>query len=182
MSRTRNRFATAAVGAAGLFSAVLALSPTAAADPVTPTIPGVPGLDIMQQIVASPASAPQLLQSAMAALTGIPATPTMPTAPAPAAGASAGLPQPAAAVVPTAELNLPTVPGLPVQLPAQLSLPGDLASLVPGFVPMPNLGAKPAAVGTIPATGMPGAVTPAAAAAVPGATGLAALFPTAALP
>ncbi len=177
MSRTRNRFATAAVGAAGLFSAVLALSPTAAADPVTPTIPGVPGLDIVQQIVASPASAPQLLQSAMAALTGIPATPTMPTAPAPA-----GLPQPAAAVVPTAELNLPTVPGLPVQLPAQLSLPGDLASLVPGFVPMPNLGAKPAAVGTIPATGMPGAVTPAAAAAVPGATGLAALFPTAALP
>lgn len=179
MSRTRNRFATAAVGAAGLFSAVLALSPTAAADPVTPTIPGVPGLDIVQQIVASPASAPQLLQSAMSALTGIPATPT---APAPAAGASAGLPQPAAAVVPTAELNLPTVPGLPVQLPAQLSLPGDLASLVPGFVPMPNLGAKPAAVGTIPATGMPGAVTPAAAAAVPGATGLAALFPTAALP
>jgi len=129
--------------------------------------------------VASPASAPQLLQSAMSALTGIPATPT---APAPAAGASVGLPQPAAAVVPTAQLNLPTVPGLPVQLPAQLSLPGDLASLVPGVIPMPNLGAKPAAVGTIPATGMPGAVTPAAAAAMPGATGLAALFPTAALP
>src|ERR1700694_270176 len=203
MSQIRNRIAIAVGAGAGLCSALLALSPTAAADPALPTIPGLPGL--VQQIAASPASVPQLLQSAASALAGVPAAPAQaapaasaaislpqPATPAPAATAAVALPQPATPVpaavaatapgqlVPSAQLDLPTVPGLPLSLPSQLSLPGALASLVPGGIPMPNLGAKPAAAAVTPAAALPGAVAPAAVA--PGRTGLEGLFPVSALP
>jgi hypothetical protein len=179
MSRMRNRLAIPAVAAAGVFAAALALSPTAAADPATPTNPGVPGLDTLQQFVSS-VGVPQLLQSAASALGGVPAT--VPTPP-PVASAAVNLPQattpatqaPAsgpAKLVPTADVNLPTVPGLPVPLPAQLSLPGDLGSAVPGPVPLPNLAPQPAAA---PAA-------PPAAAAAPGASVLPPLLPLSGLP
>jgi hypothetical protein len=59
---------------------------------------------------------------------GIPGlTPTVPAAAAPAAGPAGLLPQ--------AQLNLPQMPFLPVPLPQQISLPGDLTSLMTGGVP-----------------------------------------------
>ena len=196
MSRTRNRFATAAVAAAGLFSAVLALSPTAAADPAAPTSPGVPGLDVLQQF-ASPPSVSQLLQSAASVLNGGNATATpaaaAPTAigalsPQPAAsapGASTVVTRPLPAVgavsspatggagsVPRAPLNLPPGAAVPAPPPSQfqLSLPGNLSSLVPGGVLPPNLGTNPVAAPAPSAT------------AVPRQTGPAAPFPISVLP
>ncbi|GBE64397.1 hypothetical protein MFM001_08590 [Mycobacterium sp. MFM001] len=62
--------------------------------------------------------------------TGIPGlTPAVP-ATAPATGPAQMMPQ--------AQLNLPQVPFSPVPLPQHLSLPGDLASLAPGGVPVPK--------------------------------------------
>jgi hypothetical protein len=49
-----------------------------------------------------------------------------------------------AQLLPQAQFDLPQVPFLPVPLPQQLSLPGDLASLTPGGVPMPR-GIQPSA-------------------------------------
>ena len=55
-------------------------------------------------------------------------TPTVPAAAAPATGPAGLLPQ--------AQLNLPQMPFLPVPLPQQVSLPGDLTSLITGGVPV----------------------------------------------
>jgi hypothetical protein len=40
--------------------------------------------------------------------------------------------------MPQAQLGLPQVPFLGVPLPQQVSLPGDLASLAPGGLPIPR--------------------------------------------
>lgn len=187
VSRTRIRNASTAVAAAGLFSVVVALSPTAAADPATPTSPGVPGLDTVQQLAASAAGMAQSVQSAASAIAGVPATPATPAAPPPLASAAVTVPQAAAAsalqngsanAVPAGQVNLPTVPGLPVPLLDKFSLPGDLASLVRGGVPVPNLGVQPAAAAATPTSTAPGT----AAGAAPAPTGLAALLPISALP
>jgi hypothetical protein len=191
MSRTRNRFVISAVAAAGLFAGVLAMSPTAVADPAAPLIPGVPGANMLQQL------APQLLQSFAAAFLGNPAAPAAVPA-APAAGAAVDLPQAAPAAVPaavpaapatgadglipTAQVDLPSVPGLPVPLPSQLSLPGDLAALAPGGLPMPDLAAKPAAAAMAPAAAAPAAVAPVATAAAPAESAIASFFPVSGLP
>src|SRR6185503_831643 len=94
--------------------------------------------------------------------------------------AAAAAPAPAAgALLPSADVNLPQVPFLPVPLPQQMSFPGDITSLLPVALPgvsVPDLAAKPAAAA---------ATAPAAAAlpAVPGAGALAPLLmPTAGLP
>jgi hypothetical protein len=73
-----------------------------------------------------------------------------PTVPAPAAAApvtgSAGL-------TPSAQLDLPQIPFLPVPLPQQVSLPGDLTSLVTGGAPTSRGVASPStAVASGPAT------------------------------
>lgn len=87
-----------------------------------------PGLGIPGLTPTLPAPA-----STTPGLTGIPGlTPTVPAASAPAAGPAGLLPQ--------AQLNLPQLPFLPVPLPQQISLPGDLTSLVNGGVPAtPNV-------------------------------------------
>jgi hypothetical protein len=82
-----------------------------------------PGLGIPGLTPTLPAPA-----STTPGLTGIPGlTPTVPAASTPAAGPAGLLPQ--------AQLNLPQLPFLPVPLPQQISLPGDLTSLVNGGVP-----------------------------------------------
>ncbi len=76
---------------------------------------------------------------------GIPGlTPTVsaPTSPAPGLGipgltptVPAAAPTGPAGLLPQAQLNLPQMPFLPVPLPQQISLPGDLTSLMTGGVP-----------------------------------------------
>jgi hypothetical protein len=201
MSSITNRFAATAVAAAGLCSAVLVLCPSASADPTTPANPAVPGLNMVQQLAAAPGPAiTGLLQSAAGALGGVPATPAAPSAatasvslpqpatPPPAAAASVTLPQPASAAaaaapvagsaptVPTAEVNLPNIAGVPLPLPQQLSVPADLAALIPGGLQLPNLGAKPAT------TALNSAVTAPARAAAPAQNPLGSLLPLSALP
>ena len=72
MPRITKLFAANAIAAAGLCSAALALSPSAAADPagVSPAVPGVPALNMLQQFATNPASAAALLQTAATALGG----------------------------------------------------------------------------------------------------------------
>ena len=108
--------ATSAVpGATSLIPGTTSAAP--AATSATPGL-GIPGLTPTLPAPAAPASG----------LTGIPGlTPTVPAAPAPATGPAGLLPQ--------AQLNLPQMPFLPVPLPQQISLPGDLTSLLTGGVP-----------------------------------------------
>jgi hypothetical protein len=73
-----------------------------------------------------------------------------PTLPAPAAAAPVTGP---AGLTPSAQLNLPQMPFLPVPLPQQVSLPGDLTALAPGGVPMPRGVTQPSTtVASVPAT------------------------------
>lgn len=93
--------------------------PSAAAVPgATSAVPGATSL--------FPGASPAATSAAPGL--GIPGlTPTVPAAAAPAAGPAGLLPQ--------AQLNLPQMPFLPVPLPQQISLPGDLTSLITGGVP-----------------------------------------------
>jgi hypothetical protein len=171
MSRIGTRTATIAAAAGGLFTALVALSPTAAADPAA--APGLPGIDVVQQLANAPAIASQFLQSAASILAPKPAaTPAAPasSAPpaAPTASASLNLPQnplaqnpltqnpltqnPISApmnslvgTVPPGQVNLPaSIPVAP--LLSQLGLPANLSGLG-----IPNLGATPGAPATAPA-------------------------------
>jgi hypothetical protein len=138
----------------GASSLVPGASPASTA--ATPGL-GIPGLTPTLPAPATPASG----------LTGIPGlTPTVPAATTPAAGPAGLLPQ--------AQLNLPQMPFLPVPLPQQISLPGDLTALVNGGVP-----ASPA-----PAVGSAGLLPiPAAApATAPVSTPNPLLFPVSGLP
>ncbi len=170
MSHIGTRIAVIAAGAAGLSAALLALSPTASAEPVPAPSPTLPGLDMLQKI-AGPGGINQVLQTAAAIFA--PAPPAQaPLAPPPTAAIT--LPQPAAAAgaVPTGQLNVPPAPGLPVALPNQLSFPGDLTALIPG-------GLVPGAA-TAPGIAAPGIAAPGPAA--PGQLGIPALNPVAGLP
>jgi hypothetical protein len=101
----------------GATSLVPGLPGTApAATTATPGL-GIPGLTPTLPAPAAPAPG----------IAGIPGlTPTGPAA-APAAGPAGLLPQ--------AQLNLPQMPFLGVPLPQQISLPGDLTTLLTGGVP-----------------------------------------------
>ncbi|WP_142389925.1 hypothetical protein, partial [Mycobacterium sp. shizuoka-1] len=145
MPRLSKLFAANAIAAAGLCSAALALSPSAAADPgVSPAVPGVPALNMLQQFVTNPAAAAGVLQSAATALSGASAlTGTPSTLPvSPIGGAPATLPvspiagapatAPAASPVPGGSVTAPLIPLL-----NQLGVPGDLANLTPSNVPFP---------------------------------------------
>ncbi len=95
-----------------------------AATTATPGL-GIPGLTQTLPAPAAPASP----------ITGIPGlTPTVPAA-APTTGPAGLLPQ--------AQLNLPQMPFLPVPLPQQISLPGDLTALATGGVPASAPAAAP---------------------------------------
>jgi hypothetical protein len=162
--------------------------------PAPGPVPSVPGLNMLTQLI-NPSNAPQLLQAATsmfnpkpAAASVAPAAAAAPAAPAPLATASLNLPQVPGTVpavqaptlgnsgdlptgaLPSSQLTLPNVPGLPMPLPQALSFPGDLAALMPGA---PGAAAHPASA-TAPAV-------PAASATSP-MPGLGALFPTSALP
>ena len=95
MPRISKLLAANIIGAAGLCSVALALSPSAAADPgVSPAMPGLPGLTMLQQFATNPASAAALLQTAATALSGATALTGAPsTLPvSPIGGAPATLP------------------------------------------------------------------------------------------
>jgi hypothetical protein len=106
-------------GATSAIPRATSLIPGAAAPAATSATPGlgIPGLT--PTVPAPAATAP--------GIPGIPGlTPTVPAA-APTTGPAGLLPQ--------AQLNLPQMPFLPVPLPQQISLPGDLTSLMTGGVP-----------------------------------------------
>ncbi len=152
--------ATTTPGATSLLPGLA--SPTPAATSATPGL-GIPGL-------TSPA--PAATSTPGLSLPGL--TPAVPAAAAPAANPAGMLPQ--------AQLNLPQIPGLPFPLPQQVSLPGDLTSLLTG---------SPLSSGLASAAGIPAAAAPAAlpaatlplatAPVLPAAAG-ASLFPVSALP
>ncbi|ORV06412.1 hypothetical protein [Mycobacterium celatum] len=99
--------------------------------PGASSVPGtgslIPGANSLVSGATTPVSG---TAPAAPGTTGIPGlTPAVP-ATAPATGPAQMMPQ--------AQLNLPQVPFSPVPLPQHLSLPGDLASLAPGGVPVPR--------------------------------------------
>jgi hypothetical protein len=92
-------------------------------------------------------------------------------------------------MLPQAQLNLPQIPGLPFPLPQQVSLPGDLTSLLGGGSPLTSGLASAAGVpaaalpaASLPAASLPAASLPLAAAPVLPAAAGASLFPVSALP
>jgi hypothetical protein len=129
------------------------------AAPAAPTL-GLPGFTQPAAAAAGPTPGlPGFTQPAAAATTpglGIPGL----TQPAVAAAAPATGP---AGMLPQAQLNLPQMPFLPLPLPSQVSLPGDLTSLFSG--------AAPATTPSVPLS-----------AAAPVASPSALLFPVSALP
>ncbi|WP_179471720.1 hypothetical protein [Mycolicibacterium vinylchloridicum] len=202
MPRISKLFAANAIAAAGLCSAALALSPSAAADPgVSPAVPGVPALNMLQQFATNPASAAALLQtfgtalSGASALTGAPSTlPVSPIGGAPATlpvspiGGVPAAPAPVAAPAPAAG----GIAGPIIPLLNQLGVPGDLANLTPSNVPFPvkigdNLAVgnpapiAPVATEVAGPAGVPPASSPVAP-TTPGGAGIGQLLPLSALP
>ena len=158
MSRFTKLFAANAIAAAGLGAAAIALSPSAAADPIIPPVPSVPGLGMIQQLASNPAGVGAVLQTAASALSGAssiiggpaatpilggpaatpilggPAAGTLPVSPIdmtgalPAAPAAAGV----TPMIPTQTLGQTVLPML-----NQFGIPGSLASLAPSNMPFP---------------------------------------------
>jgi hypothetical protein len=137
-------------GATSALPGATSLFPGAAAPAATSATPGlgIPGLT--PTVPAATSATPGL---------GIPGL--TPTAPAATTGPAGLLPQ--------AQLNLPQMPFLPVPLPQQISLPGDLTSLMTGGVP------------ASPGISSPGLV-PVAPAAAPVTAPNPLLFPVSGLP
>ncbi|HWF71003.1 MAG TPA: hypothetical protein VG187_15835 [Mycobacterium sp.] len=122
--------ASAVPGATSLVPGLPGTAP--AATTATPGL-GIPGLTPTLPAPAAPASG----------IAGIPGlTPTVPAA-APTTGPAGLLPQ--------AQLNLPQMPFLGVPLPQQVSLPGDLTSLLNGGVPA-SPGISPPGLVPVPAS------------------------------
>lgn len=207
-SLSRSLFTTTAILAGS--SAALLMGGIARADTAPAPNPGLPGISAIEQLANVPAMAPQLLQDAAASLTGTAKTPAPATVPG--ASANVTLPQtvmpqtiPGQTVpgqivpgqpttvtnpgltdqlVPNTQVKLPNVPGLP--LPQQLSVPGDLAGLLPVAITNPVQAVTPSVAPGLSPTAVPGlaptAVTglaPAVAPAISPATvaGPAALVP-----
>ncbi|MCV7399508.1 hypothetical protein H7K24_04990 [Mycobacterium fragae] len=108
------------------------------------TAPAVPGQTSL--IPGATAAAPAATNAApgVGGIPGLAPTVPAPAAPAPAAGPTG--------LLPSAQVDLPQVPFLPVPLPQQVSLPGDLASVAPGGVPVPRGVAQPTtALTSVPA-------------------------------
>lgn len=199
MPRITKLFAANAIAAAGLCSAALALSPSAAADPgVSPAVPGVPALNMLEQFATNPASAAALLQTAATALSGATALTGAPsTLPvSPIGGAPATLPVSpiggAPAAAPVAPAAAGGIAGPIIPLLNQLGVPGNLANLTPSDVPFPvkvgdslSVGnpapVAPVATGVAGPAGVPPASEPVAP-TTPGVAGLGQLLPLSALP
>lgn len=171
MSRFAKLFATNAIAAAGLGAVAVALSPSAAADPVMPpAVPGVPALSMIQDFATNPAGVGAVLQTAATALNGAssmlgaPGPNTLPVSPI--VGAPATPPVPAAPMpatpAPTGVIGSTVVPLL-----TQIGVPAQLVNLAPQ---MPLLGNAAAPV-TAPVAPVAPAVTPVAPVA-PGAAPL----------
>ncbi len=184
MSRFAKTFAANAIAAAGLCSAAVALSASAAADPVIPpSVPGVPALNMIQQFATNPASVGAVLQTAATALNGAstlvgaPAPNTLPVSPIEGAP---GVPVAPVAVAPVAPATAPvgTTPtlgpllnqlGVPANLvglaPADLPIIGSQAGLSPAYPVAPLAPVAPVAAPLPAAPGAP--AIPAVAPAVP---------------
>jgi hypothetical protein len=164
VSRSRTgAVALAGAGAAALFATIVALSPTASADPAALPSPALPGIDVLRQL-ASVAGIPQALQTTASALSGTPAASQ--TAPSPLASASVSVPNPlpgAAApqngltgALPAAASPLAASPLATNPLAASpLSLPTDLTSLMSSLGSMTGAaagapGAPPSLVSALP--------------------------------
>lgn len=148
MSRFAKLFAANAIAAAGLCSAAIALSSTAAAEPaVLPAVPGIPGLDMIQQFATNPASMGAVLQTAATALNGAsqmvgaPAPATLPVSPIEGAPGTA----PLAPLNPLTPATVPAAPAPTLTDPAaalapllgQLGFPANLVNLGPADLPFP---------------------------------------------
>lgn len=141
MSRFAKLFAANAIAAAGLCSAAVALSASAAAEPVIPpSIPGVPALNMIQQFATNPASVGAVLQTAAtalngaSALVGAPAPNTLPVSPIEGAP---GVPVAPLAPAPVATATAPigTAPTIGPLL-SQLGVPANLVGLAPADLPI----------------------------------------------
>jgi hypothetical protein len=184
MSRFAKLFAANAIAAAGLGSVAVALSSTAAADPVMPpVVPGVPAMAMIQEFATNPAAMGAVLQTAATALNGAsamvgaPAPNTLPVSPIVGAPATPPVPAPAAAPMGIGSTVVPllTQIGIPAQL---VNLAPQLPALGTGITPAATPLA-PAAAPIAPAVAVApvAPVAPAVAVApvapvVPGSTGL----------
>jgi len=148
MSRFAKLFAANAIAAAGLCSAAVALSSTAAAEPaIPPAVPGIPGLSMIQQFASNPASMGAVLQTAATALNGAsqmvgaPAPATLPVSPIEGAPGTA----PLTPLNPLTPATAPAAPAPTLTDPAaalapllgQLGFPANLVNLGPADLPFP---------------------------------------------
>ncbi|MDA0252757.1 MAG: hypothetical protein O3A42_17730 [Actinobacteria bacterium] len=148
MSRFAKLFAANAIAATGLFSAAVALSSSAAAEPaIPPAVPGIPGLNMIQQFATNPASMGAVLQTAATALNGAsqmvgaPAPATLPVSPIEGAPGTAPLTPltpltPAAPAAPAAPTLTDPAAAL-APLLGQLGFPANLVNLGPADMPFP---------------------------------------------
>jgi hypothetical protein len=148
MSRFAKLFAANAIAATGLFSAAVALSSSAAAEPaIPPAVPGIPGLNMIQQFATNPASMGAVLQTAATALNGAsqmvgaPAPATLPISPIEGAPGTAPLTPltpltPAAPAAPAAPTLTDPAAAL-APLLGQLGFPANLVNLGPADMPFP---------------------------------------------
>ncbi len=148
MSRFAKLFAANAIAATGLFSAAVALSSSAAAEPaIPPAVPSIPGLNMIQQFATNPASMGAVLQTAATALNGAsqmvgaPAPATLPISPIEGAPGTAPLTPltpltPAAPAAPAAPTLTDPAAAL-APLLGQLGFPANLVNLGPADMPFP---------------------------------------------
>ena len=170
MSRFAKLFAANAIAAAGLCSAAVALSASAAADPVIPpSVPGVPALNMIQQFATNPASMGAVLQTAAtalngaSALVGAPAPNTLPVSPIQGAP---GVPVMPGAPVAPATAPIGTAPTIGPLL-SQLGVPANLVGLAPTDLPIIGSQAGLSPVAPLAPVAAPLAVAPVAPVAAP---------------
>jgi hypothetical protein len=109
------------------------ITPPAAAAPAAPAAPAIPGLSSIPGLApAAPAAPATPAAPAIPGLSSVPGLSSIPglapTAPAAAAAPASNLPQ-------VARVDMPALPGLPLNVPPKLALPGDLPALASGTVP-----------------------------------------------
>jgi hypothetical protein len=119
--------------------------PAAPAVPATPAAPGIPGLSSIPGLTAPAAPAVPATPAAPA----IPGLSSIPGLGAPTAPASAAAPAATSGLAQGARVDMPSLPGLPLNVPPRLSLPGDLSALATGA--LPGAPAAPAAAAPAPA-------------------------------
>lgn len=142
------------------FATALGATPPVSAprtsEPGLMTVPGISGLTpaAPAAVPAAPPSIPGVntpIPGITAPGPAAPAAPTIPWVPVTIPGVTPAAPAAAPAsvpgLVPTAKVDLPSLPYLPVQVPQQVSLPGDIPALAAGAIP----GGQPQPTAPIPA-------------------------------